>query len=114
MAFVAFCVVGALLSEEALLALLKMEHLSLLVMARERPARVSNNMWSSWYEMRASRSSSRVTTCGNPGTQKERDGPCAVLISPKGAKPAWSWLLLSPSCARVPRHPFCQDSLRDQ
>ena len=34
-------------------------------------ARVSNNMWSSWYEIRACLSSIRIT-CGHPGTYTDK------------------------------------------
>ena len=47
-----------------------------------------HTMWSSWYETRASRSSSRVVTCGNPGTKQERSRSSPRWSSSSGSRTA--------------------------
>ena len=42
--------------------------------AKTRPAGVSNHVRQSWHVIRGSLNSIRVT-CGNPSTQKQKDGP---------------------------------------
>ena len=46
------------------------QHVVILVRNEGQSQLDQGNMWSSWYDMRASRSSIRVT-CGTPGTKKE-------------------------------------------
>ena len=42
--------------------------------SKSSPARVSNNMWLSWYEIRACLNSTNITCGGNPGTKYGQGG----------------------------------------